>query len=94
MNTVNIFDFRDRSFDTGIPIDSVENVYCTVLTGDEILMIELVDGCIEGFDVSAFSGDYRFSDFFDFQYIVKKSELKKWNQRSSSYDFRWKDKEE
>lgn len=82
-----ILDFDGECYDTGIPIDSVEDVTVTVVSGDEILAIELSDKGSVIIDVSIINRNWRYTNYYDGTYMVSKENLEKWNNRKDSYDW-------
>ena len=80
-----ILDYDGERYDTGIPIGSVEDVTVTVVSGDEILAIELSDRGSVIIDVSTINRNWRYTNCYDGTYMVSKENLEKWNNRKDSY---------
>ena len=88
-----ILDFDGEHYDTGISIDSVEDVTVTVVSGDEILAIELSNGSSVIIDVSTINRNWRYANYYDGTYMVSKENLEKWNNRKDSYEWFWRNEE-
>lgn len=88
-----ILDFDGEHYDTGISIDSVEDVTVTVVSGDEILAIELSNGSSVIIDVSTINRNWRYANHYDGTYMVSKENLEEWNNRKDSYEWFWRNEE-
>ncbi len=88
-DTLMLMDFQKRLTDTGIKLseigEDIEEIFITVLTGDEIATVTFADGHEEIFD----SSNNRLADFDDgFYTLYRKGEvnqLDKFLGRDSSY---------
>ena len=87
---IKILDYDGESYDTNIPIETVEDVTVTIVSGDEILAIELNDGSSVILDVSTINRNWRYTNYYDGTYAVSKEELLKWNERKDTYDWLWR----
>lgn len=88
-----IMDYDGEYYDTGISIDSVEDVTVTVVSGDEILAIELSNGSSVIIDVSTINRNWRYANCYDGTYMVSKENLEEWNNRKDSYAWFWRNEE-
>jgi len=89
--SLKIMDYDGESYDTNIPIETVEDVTVTIVSGDEILAIELNDGSSVILDVSTINRNWRYANYYDGTYMVSKEELLKWNNRKDSYEWLWEE---
>lgn len=86
---IKILDYDGESYNTHIPINKVEDVTVTVVSGDEILAIELNDGSSVILDVATINRNWRYINYYDGTYMVSKDELLKWNNRKDTYEWLW-----
>lgn len=85
MNVV-IFDYENKSYDTEIPLNDVQEIMVDVVSGDEILHITGKQNKSR-IDAVSYSGKNRLVDFYDGSYVVTEDQLKEWNKRTDSYDW-------
>ncbi len=93
-DTLMLMDYRRRLVDTGIELsrlgEDIEEIFISVLTGDEIATVTFADGHEETFD----SSNGRLNDFYDGCYILyekgRVNQIGKFLGRSSSY-WNWED---
>lgn len=91
MDTVKCMNYADELFDTGIKFDDVDQLFVTIITGDEIISVMLNDGTIKEFDSAALGNNPRCKDYYDGQYVVSRPELEAWSKRKTTYDWRGKE---
>lgn len=85
---INIMDYDDNSYDTGIPVEDVKTVFVTVVSGDEILHIIKNDGETVALDAMDFTDDIRRMCFLDEQYVLNTTaDITEWMKRKNSYDY-------
>lgn len=91
---INIFNWTNKSFDTGINVSEVASITVTILSGDELLAIIKKNGEVIQLDGIAFdeeAGQRMPHCYFDGQYVLTtEEEIKKWLNREESYDFSWR----
>lgn len=90
MNKVKILDYENNIYETDVDIEDVNFIIVTVISGDEILSIFTKDDKTINIDSAMLSGNFRFMDLYDYQYIVPTSDLAEWNERKNVYD--WEDR--
>lgn len=90
MNKVKILDYENNIYETDVDIEEVNFIIVTVLSGDEVLSIFTKDDKTINVDSAMLSGNFRFQDLYDYQYIVPTSDLAEWNERKNVYD--WEDR--
>lgn len=89
METIKIFNYADKRFDTGIDIDSVCQIDVDIITGDEVLTVYFNDNKEPvKIDSADLAGCRRVWCFPDGHYTVGEGEFYRWNQRSGVED-RW-----
>lgn len=78
-----IQDYAGNKTECEIPDDSdIKEFYVIILSGDEIVDVDMVDGRTYSFD----SSRHRILDFYDGAYEVQKDRLQEWmNFEGSSY---------
>lgn len=92
MKNIEVINYLQERFDTGVAVDDVKAIYVNIVSGDEILTIFKKDGKIEQHD----SQDYhcrRTGGDRDGEYAVYEDGLKEWCGRKWS-DPMWHDDEE
>ena len=85
-----IMDYNNRKTETGVDLDSLENVkkiIIRVISGDEVMSVLYKDGTAEDFD----SSDTRARDYNDGRYILYAPDMfinriPQFMRRKSSYD--------
>ena len=85
--TLKIFNYEGKLFDTEIPVSEIEELGVTILSGDEIVTITKTDGHVETFDAAMLAKNPRFMVFDDGSYIVEKDKIQEWIRRENSYDW-------
>lgn len=92
MKNIEVINYLQERFDTGVAVDDVKAIYVNIVSGDEILTIFKKDGKIEQYD----SQDYhcqRIAGDRDGEYAVYEDGLEEWCRRKWS-DPMWHDEEE
>ena len=84
---VMIFSYTQEKFDTGIPLEDVNEIGVSVVSGDELLVVFMKDGTFRKLDAADFRYDDRLFSFFNGSYIVLNEQLERWNNRCDSYDW-------
>ena len=87
MDTVKCMNYADELFDTGIRFDDVDQLFITVVTGDEIISVVLNDGTVKTFDSAVLAKNPRLYDYWDDQYTVNKPDFEAWSKRKTTYDW-------
>ena len=82
-----VMNFDNERYDTGIPIDQVNEVDVTVVSGDEIIVVLHKSGKISKIDAADLGHMPRTMHFYDGSYIVFKEEINEWNRRSDTYSW-------
>ena len=88
MKTLVIMDWDNKTTDTGVNLDNLDDILridIDVVTGDEIATVTYKDGRKEKYD----SSNCRMRDFYDFGYCLygpEENNLERFNKRSSSYE--------
>ena len=86
MNLI-IMDHKEERYDTGIPLDIVNEIDAVIISGDENLVVLQSTGKISHFDASDFNGNPRIVSLYDGRYIVHKEDVAEWNDRSSTSEW-------
>lgn len=89
MKNIEIFNFRQEKFDTGVAVADVQALYVNVVSGDEILTIFKKDGYIEQFDAADYHY-HRDGGHPEGQYAVYADGMEEWCRRKRS-DPWWED---
>lgn len=90
-----LLNYDSEKCDTGVPIDDIQSIVITVVSGDEIATVTKKTGEVETFDSIVISGSWRHMGFYDGTYSVDMNNFEKWAKRKDSYDWnRFDDAEE
>lgn len=84
---LNVMDYKHTSHETDIPVADVDSLYVVVLTGDEVVQVNLKDGSHKVVDAIGFLDCVRADDYFDGDYGVHKDDLEEWLERKDSYEW-------
>lgn len=91
---INIFNWTNKSFDTGIDVSEVASITVTILSGDELFVIVKKNGEVIQLDGASFDKeDSQRSLYchFEGQYVLTtEEEIKKWLKREKSSDSSWR----
>lgn len=90
---IEVINFKQERFDTGVPVADVKVIYVNIISGDEILTIFKKDGKVEQHDAA----DYHYPrshGYRDGEYTVYEEGLAKWCQRKHSDPYLYDDDKE
>lgn len=78
--------YTDELFETDIDMADIDSMIVEVVTGDEVVTVNLKDGTQKQIDADELSGYGRAEDYFDGSYGVHPEDFEKWMSRTSTYD--------
>jgi len=83
MKNIEVINFKQERFDTGVVVEDVKAIYVNIISGDEILTIFKKDGKIEQHDSQDYHYGRRGGDR-DGEYAVYEDGLEEWCNRKHS----------
>lgn len=78
--------YTNELFETNIDMADIDSMIVEVVTGDEVVTVNLKNGTQKQIDADELSGYGRASDYFDGSYGVHPEDFEKWISRKSTYD--------
>lgn len=78
--------YNGELFETDIEMADIDSMIVEVVTGDEIVTVNLKDGTQKQIDADQLSGYGRLNDHFDGSYGVHPEDFEKWMSRTSTSD--------